>query len=42
MDAAALKSWAKEHIGETFKGNPSLATIQQRVFDHIEQFGVPA
>ena len=42
MDAAALKSWAKEHTGETFKGNPSLATIQQRVFDWVEQYGVPA
>ena len=42
MDAAALKAWAKEHTGETFKGNPSLATIQQRVFDWVEQYGVPA
>ncbi|MBO7410331.1 MAG: hypothetical protein J6T92_00235 [Ottowia sp.] len=42
MDAAALKAWAKAHTGETFKGNPSLATIQQRVFDWVEQFGVPA
>ena len=42
MDAAGLKAWAKEHLNETFKGNPSLATIQQRVFDHIEAYGVPA
>ena len=42
MDAAGLKTWAKEHIGETFKGNPSLATIQERVFAHIEAYGVPA
>ena len=42
MDAAALKAWAKEHTGETFKGNPSLATIQQKVFGWIEAYGVPA
>ena len=42
LDAAGLKAWAKEHTGETFKGNPSLATIQQRVFDWVEQYGVPA
>ena len=42
MDAAGLKAWAKQNIGETFKGNPSLATIQERVFAHIEAHGVPA
>lgn len=42
MDATGLKTWAKEHIGETFKGNPSLAKIQERVFAHIEAYGVPA
>ena len=42
LDAAGLKAWAKERIGETFKGNPSLATIQERVFGYIEAYGVPA
>ena len=42
MDAAALKGWLKEHTGESVKGNPSLATLQQRARDWVEQFGVPA
>lgn len=41
MDKDGLRAWAKQHLKDPLPGNASLATMQKRVIDQIDQYGVP-